>query len=229
MAILSRGASAPVPRVIGRAGAGLEGADWAVNEAVAAIGQEGELRTAALLHRALLSSERGPTVMHDLMLPKDGLKANIDHVVVSGRDVWLLDTKVWRPGFYWTLFGHTRSGLSLKKIGHMDKKTAWLAYQSIGELLRAYRVRAKVHRPVLVVWSSSRYGTPNLTWYKPFGARAIAGESLARFCRRMRQPAAQDIVSVLARLVVDRSFAPTGAAGPVMDGDIGSARTRLML
>lgn len=203
--------------MVGRAGAGLDNADWAVNKEVAAVGQGGELRTAAVLHNALLSGERGPTVMHDLMLPIRGVKANIDHVVISGRDVWLFDSKVWKPGVYWTFGGHTRRGFSLKKIGYMDKKTAAMAYRSIADLLSAYGVKANVHRPVLVVWSSSKYGKPNVAWYKPIGARPMAGESLQRFCRHMRRPASSDIVNTLARLVVDKSFAMAGTAQPELD------------
>ena len=216
MALTQRRYQSPAPRVVGRAGAGLADASWAVNETVATIGRNGELRTATELHRVLLANESGPTVMHDLMLPSQAIKANIDHVVVSGRDVWLLDTKVWAPGVYWTFRGHTRRGLSLKKLSYMDKKTNVLAYRAVSELLEAYNVRAHVHQPVLVVWSSANSRTPSLAWYKPVGARAIAGESLARFCRRMRKPAANDIVSTLARLVVDRSVA-AAHTGPALD------------
>lgn len=217
MALFSHSRTPLAPRMIGRAGAGLDNADWAANREVAAIGQGGELRTAAVLHQALLAGERGPTVMHDLMLPVRGVKANIDHVVVSGRDVWLFDSKVWKPGVYWTFGGHTRRGWSLKKIGYMDKKTAAMARQSITELLSAYGIRAKVHRTVLVVWSSSKHGKPNLVWYKPVGARPMAGESLQRFCRHMHRPASPDIVTALARLVVDRSLATADVAAPVLD------------
>jgi hypothetical protein len=188
-----------------------------VSADVAATGRDGELRTASELHGLLLASERGPTVMHDLMPPAKGVRGNIDHVVVSGSDVWLLDTKVWAPGSYWTFRGHTHRGWSRKKLDYLDKKTAEMAYRSITELLSAYKVSARVHRTVLVVWSSSRSGRPNLAWYKPVGARAMAGESLPRFCRRMRKPASPDIVAVLARLVVDRSLAPVGVPGAAPD------------
>jgi hypothetical protein len=206
------------PRVVGRAGASLAHATWAVNADVAATGRDGELRTAAELHRLLLAGERGPTVLHDLMLPVRGVKANIDHVIVSGRDVWLLDTKVWAPGVYWTFRGHTRRGWSWKKLDYLDKKTAEMARRSITELLLAYKVRAVVHRTVLVVWPSSKSGKPNLAWYKPFGAQAMPADALSRFCRRLRKPASPDIVATLARLVVDRSLASVSV--PVAAPDV---------
>ena len=205
------------PRVVGRAGAGLDNAGWAKNKEVAGIGQGGELRTAAVLNTVLLVGDDGPTVMHDLMLPVKGIRANIDHVVVSGRDVWLFDSKVWAPGTYWTFRGHTRRGFSLKRLGYMDKKTCAMAQESIASFLEAYGVRAKVHKAVLVVWPSRADGAPNLAWYRPVGARAIAGRSLARYCAKLRKPAAPDIVDSLARLVVDKSVATVGAPQAVLD------------
>ena len=36
-------------------------------------------------------------VLHDLRIPIPGFKANIDHAVVSGRSVLLIDSKMWKP------------------------------------------------------------------------------------------------------------------------------------
>lgn len=195
------------PRVVGRAGAGLDKAAWAKNKEVASIGRGGELRTASVLQAALVVGDDGPTVMNDLVLPLKGVRANIDHVVVSGRDVWLFDSKVWAPGTYWTFRGHTRRGLSLKRLDYMDKKTCAMARQSIAGFLVACGVKATVHKAVLVVWPSRDGRAPNLTWYRPVGARAIAGRSLARYCAKLRKPAANDVVDTLARLVTDKSVA----------------------
>jgi hypothetical protein len=191
------------PRVVGRAGAGLEDAAWAKNPDVAATGRSGELRTAEVLHRFLLADNNGPSILHDIILPVRQMRANIDHVVVSGRDVWLLDTKVWAPGTYWTVLGHTRRGL--RRIPWADKKTSLMAVQSISGFLAANNVRAKVHRPVLVVWPSNANKEPNITWYHANGARAIPAAKLARFCTRMRKPAAPEIVHVLARLATEKT------------------------
>lgn len=203
MAVFRREKAPLAPRVVGRAGMGLESAGWAASEGAAAAGRKGELRTASELHKLLLAGGSGPTVMHDLMLPVRGVRANIDHVVVSGRDVWLLDSKFWRPGTYWTFRHHTRRGW--EKFASGDKQTYLMAYESLTGLLAANNVRAKVHRPVLVVWSSSGHREPNLVWYRPKGAKTMAGGQLARFCQRARKPAAADIVWALARLATDKT------------------------
>ncbi|OOP59265.1 hypothetical protein BMF89_21285 [Arthrobacter sp. SRS-W-1-2016] len=39
-------------------------------------------------------------VLHDLRIPLPGFKANIDHAIVSGKSVLLIDSKMWKPGFY---------------------------------------------------------------------------------------------------------------------------------
>lgn len=91
--------------VVGRPGAGLSGSPaWAVNGQVVHIGRQGELRTASVLDAA--AQRHGFTVLHDLHIPLPGITANVDHVVVSGRRVLLIDAKVWRPGTYWTIAGH---------------------------------------------------------------------------------------------------------------------------
>ena len=96
--------------VIGIPGGGLVDASWAANEEVAEIGRRGELLTAAVLDR--LARPDGPTVLHDLLLPAaSGVRVNVDHVVVSGRRVVLVDSKCWQPGRYWTALGRTRRGL----------------------------------------------------------------------------------------------------------------------
>lgn len=204
---MTRRSDAPAaPRLVGVAGAGLENASWAANADVARVGQAGERRTAAVL-AALTSgryAETGPSVLHDLRIPialRDGGAPNIDHVVVSGRDVWLLDSKVWKPGRYWTLRGHTRRGF--ERIAWADKQTMVMARQAIAGRLYASGVLARVHRPILVVWSSSSAGAPRLAWYRPKGARAVSGEGgLERMMRSWRKPAHPGIVSVLSALVV---------------------------
>jgi len=101
---MTRARSAGV--VLGRPGSGLESAGWAVNGEVARIGRTGEVRTAALLD-SLAARPGGPAVLHDLRIP--GGSANVDHVVVTGSRVHVVDAKVWAPGVYWTWSGVTPS------------------------------------------------------------------------------------------------------------------------
>lgn len=111
-------------RAIAAPGAGLAGSPlWAANASIARIGRQGELRTAALIDAA--ARRYGFTVLHDLRVPIPGFSANADHIVVSGRQVLLLDTKVWRPGFYWTFDGASFRGFS--RFAPADKKTMKLA------------------------------------------------------------------------------------------------------
>ena len=72
---------------------GSEGLRWP------GVGRRAELRTAQVLDR-LASQPGGPTVLHDLAIPIPNISANIDHVVVSGRRVLIVDSKGWRPARY---------------------------------------------------------------------------------------------------------------------------------
>src|SRR5690606_3467832 len=120
--------AAPLPpgRVVGRAGFGLAVGDvsWAANDQVAAVGAAGEERTAIELGR-IAARPGGPTVLHDLAIPIPGFTANIDHALVFGHRVVLIDTKKWKPGFYWTVAGRTRRGL--EAVPHADRKTMVMA------------------------------------------------------------------------------------------------------
>ena len=155
--------------VLGTAGGGLRDAPWAVDGDVAAIGRRGEEKTAAILD-ALAASAGGPTVLHDLMIP--GYRANIDHVVVSGRNVTFVDSKVWKPGRYWRVRGTTRRGLA--RFPPADKRTMRLALSKVTPLLAG--LHAVIRPPLIVVWATG----PASFWFMPdrtfeaadFGARA---------------------------------------------------------
>lgn len=89
----------------GTAGGSLENADF-TSSAEAAAGRAGETAVGRALDQ--IAHKIGVTVLHALRIP--GAKTNIDHVVVSGNRNWLIDTKVWKPGTYLTLFGPTYRG-----------------------------------------------------------------------------------------------------------------------
>ncbi|WP_248581563.1 nuclease-related domain-containing protein [Nocardioides sp. InS609-2] len=211
------------PRIIGRAGAGLENAAWAVNADVARIGKAGELRSAAVLDQHALPHD-GVTVLHDLRIPIPGFTANIDHVVVVGSTVHLLDSKVWAPGTYWTLAGVTRRGW--KRVKHADKKTMEMAREALERYLAGRNVRAKFATPLLVVWPSSTRGSLSTRWMAPVGAKAIAGDQLASLAARRfkarglwgAKPAEPNLVHALAQLVtalpVHRPAATPGIGVP---------------
>ncbi|KAB1645447.1 NERD domain-containing protein [Pseudoclavibacter sp. CFCC 14310] len=183
-------------RVIGVPGGSLQHSEgWAANEDVARIGRTGELRTAEVLNR-LAMRPGGADVIHDCRIPIPGISANIDHIVVSGSDVWLIDSKVWKPGFYWTFRGVSRRGG--ERFPFADKKTLPMAEQAVRGFLRT---GARVHC-LLVVWPSNDHAVLRLGLYRPRGARAVAGPRFARHQTIRTKPGRQQITDRLAELVI---------------------------
>lgn len=194
--------SSPLPpgQVLGRPGGGLDTATWAKNDAVARVGKSGEVRTAAILD-ALAAKPGGPTVLHDLRIPIPGFTANIDHVVVSGHTVYLLDAKVWKPGFYWTARGRTRRGLS--RFPPAEKKTMPMAQRAVTGYLERHRVVAEIAHPLLVVWPSSGRSPMHLWAMVSPGAGVVTGARFAAKAHRFvgAKPADPAVVAILAQLV----------------------------
>jgi hypothetical protein len=189
--------------VIGHAGGSLTGAGttWAKNDAVARIGKTGEIRTAAILD-PLTRQLGGPTVLHDLLIPIPGYTANIDHVLISGRTVHIIDAKVWKPGTYWTVSGHTFRGLS--RFAPADKRTMPMAVQAIAQNLRDRRIGANIALPLLVVWPSSQ-ATPMRLWaMRSPGARVVTSAKFAAETLQLvgSKPADPAIVAALTGLVI---------------------------
>ncbi|MDB6425892.1 nuclease-related domain-containing protein [Curtobacterium sp. 20TX0008] len=166
------------------------------------VGAAGERRTAALLDR-VAAAENGPTVLHDLRIP--GARANLDHVVVSGADVWLLDTKVWRPGFYMTVFGNTwrLGGAGIARFAPGDKRTLPMAAKAIQAHLDAAGTRGRVRGSALVIWPSSTTPRSLRLWaYRPKEARALSEQGLRRLLRTTARPADPFVVSALVPLLI---------------------------
>ncbi|WIB65691.1 nuclease-related domain-containing protein [Curtobacterium sp. MCBD17_040] len=175
---------------------------WLADQGTAKVGAKGEQRTGQLLN-ALATTGDGPTVLHDLRIPIPGVKANIDHIVVSGSQVTIVDSKVWKPGFYWTLFGATRRGLEL--FPPADKQTMPMAVDAVRTYLRKQNLRGSVATPLLVVWSSQKSKpTSSLTFLHSPGARAVNGSVFAAAPARYvgGKPADEQIVRALAQLLL---------------------------
>lgn len=188
-------------QVFGRAGGGMDNATWAKNDAVARIGKSGEIRTAAVLD-VLARRPGGPTVMHDLKIPIPGISANIDHLVISGRTLYLIDAKVWKPGFYWTTGGTTRRGLA--RFAPADKKTMPMASAALARyLVPRTRGGVTVATPLLVVWPSSERSTTHLWAMSSPGANVIGSAKFTARAHRMvgTKPADPDLVQALLPLV----------------------------
>lgn len=181
--------------IYGRAATGLQDTSWAVNEAVARMGAKGEKKSEALLNRF------GETaaVMHDLRLPIPGFKANIDHIIVSGKRVLILDSKMWKPGFYWTFSGTNRRGR--EKVPHTAKDQGYIQRAVISHLAGT---GAEVGVPKLAVWPSREGQKLSLWLLRVPGAGVIAGTALAGVVGKFigRRPADDQIVKRLATLLV---------------------------
>lgn len=181
--------------VYGTAGAGLSDSSWlGAGNTTAAVGRRGEQRTEAILNR--LAGDTGITVLHDLTIP--GSKANIDHAVVAGDTITLIDSKVWKPGFYWTLGGKTRRGL--ERFEPADKRTLPFAQKRVGDLLAQRGIRHRFGTSLLVIWPSSNAGALQTLLLRTPESRAIPAGRLERAHFGHRSPD-QRIVGVLRTLI----------------------------
>ena len=173
--------------------------------AVARVGRQAELRTAQVLD-GLATRPAGPTVLHDLAIPIPNISANIDHVVVSGRRVLIIDSKGWRPARYWSLGSMAFRGW--RRFGHASGATPRMAVDGLTRYLKGRGVRARLVTPVVAVWPSSDRGQLSVALLGMDGCRVVRGARLAPAVRRSvgLRPADPDIVDALRRLL----NAPTG-------------------
>lgn len=193
-------------QILGVPGHGLQDAGWAKNQQVAAKGAVGEKLTAQVLDR--LATDGDATVMHDLRIPSSRYTANIDHVVVSGNRVLIVDSKLWKPGFVWTLGSKTRRGWD--RFEPAEKRTMTLAHDSLqGYLVSAGQVRFP--RPLVAVWPSRDQKMSMWAAHMP-GARLVLGTQLHRHLGGMNKPASPRVVANLSRLL-SVPPAPAVAAG----------------
>lgn len=178
--------------VYGTAAAGLRGKErWARNRAVARVGAAGEARTQRLLDEL----PGDVAVLHDVRVPIPGWSINVDHVVVSGLEVWLIDSKSWRPGRYVTIWGRTWRGW--RRFAHADGQTLTVAARRFSSMLPAGTV---LHTPVVVVHPSSP-GSVAIGWYRPKGAVAVDENGLRRLVRAWGRHAHSADPAIVSRLV----------------------------
>lgn len=182
----------------------------------ARIGRAGELATARVLG-GWAARPAGPTVLHDLGIPLPGVRANIDHVVVSGRRVQILDSKVWRAGLYWTvpgwLPGHGRSFRGWSRFSRVAGRAPQMAVSGLQRLFVARLGVAVVEMapPMLVVWPYQHEAKVRVGLLSPpDGVRVTAGRRLGRFRAGLSGSADPNVVAVLATLLPDRRGAGTG-------------------
>jgi len=168
----------------GKAGDSLRNNSGFTTKRLANVGLSGEVRTADILR--VIQDNRAASqrfsVVHDFMAPSDKYTANVDHLVIAGNKVIIIDSKVWSPGYYATIAGRTwvyrskgrsSKAKALEYFSPGDKKTIPMLVDVMGEYLGS---RALVVNPTMVVWSSRESGRPKLAFYRPGnGVEVVAG------------------------------------------------------
>ncbi|MFE6966806.1 nuclease-related domain-containing protein [Agromyces sp. NPDC057679] len=191
-------------RVYGTAGGSVQ-SGFAANADVAARGAEGERRTAKILD---ILARSGVTVLHDLNMPGTKYAANVDHVVVSGDTVTIIDSKVWQGNFYWTVGGATFRGLrrfkAKTKAGAVtfpaEKRTLPMARDLLAEHLGIPKSKIKT---ALIIWPTGPKPLSTLFFRPPGRPLIVHGPLLTGVVAGVlfgRSQADPRLVSKLARL-----------------------------
>jgi len=125
----------------------------------ASVGAKGEVLTARLLE-ATFAGDPDVAIFHDLRIPArpgEDMRANVDHVVLKGNRLLILDTKQWKPGFYW---GLKRCYRGFRRFKPGDARTVPMAVDRYQEALQGTRVTVRGH---LIIWPSTPTGRID-TW-----------------------------------------------------------------
>lgn len=167
-----------------------------------AAGRAGELLTAQVLN----SFHRNAAILHDLTVPHPNLSFNIDHAVVAGNRVLIVDSKLWAAGRYWTVGSACYRGWE-------RRHTPSHAVRIARELLDHHLPAATLVTPVVVLWSGAQTRRPLTVdtagrvrgvaaapreTARPFlhftypGARTVTGNKLHGIVKRFTRPGAPD-------------------------------------
>lgn len=205
--------------VYGTAGGSLtDGSSFTGNAEADAIGAAGEQRVAQHLNR--FARKYPIAVLHDLDIP--GTPANIDHAIVHGSRIWILDAKVWKPVRYRTVRGKAYRGgpawpMSLFVKGEpcdfADKQTMAMATDRLAPYLLQQGVHASLDHPLLVVCSSSARNARllNLRKLRVPGADCLAEDAaIARIEKIVKRSTGfdSDAVQAMRGLLRGRSAKP---------------------
>ncbi|GGG68082.1 hypothetical protein GCM10011374_35480 [Kocuria dechangensis] len=206
--------------IYGTAAVGLgAGANYVASEAARTAGARGERATAAVLNTFATRA----AVLHDLKVPGQK-RVNIDHAIVTGCTVIFIDSKNWKPGFYWSAGSTSFRGFFGRT--HTSQGVA-IAHDRWAKHLSPYK--AKVPTPLVAVWSDdqaktaaralARSSTPGriagaspTVWALSYpGAKAVPATALAGRIEKLLVNDTPDplIVAELCRYLT-RQPAPTG-------------------
>jgi hypothetical protein len=161
-------------QIYGKAGGSLSDNTWTHGSPIAKIGQKGERKLAEIINR--YARQTNIAVLHDLRLPSDKYTANIDHVIVDGNKVRVLDSKVWQNGIYFTAFKKcyriTDKAFFPKRFPSGEKHTMGLIVDTLNRYLSTRAHKYKIVKPCLVVMPSNPQSAPsNFRFYSPESAQ----------------------------------------------------------
>ncbi|HVT77883.1 MAG TPA: nuclease-related domain-containing protein [Acidimicrobiales bacterium] len=153
-------------------------------------GDVGEASTRRHLEAAF-GADSSVHVFHNLSVP--GAKADIDHAVLRGDTLVVVDSKHWKPGFYWTIAGKTFRGF--ERFPYADRRGTSMAVDHLRKLLPGVKVSG-----ITVVWSRGGRASLGLA-HDASGARFCPGPELGEALRkRFRGAATVPNVSALRLL-----------------------------
>ena len=160
-------------------------------------GRDGEIMTAAILD-PLAYSDRGPTVLHDVSVP--GYNAQVDHIVVSGNKVLLIDTKVWDTGTYlgWGSKTWRNVGKGWSSFPHANVKALDMGLNHLGPKLPGH---ARFLTPLVIVHPSNNERRTLLFVHNPGTRFVTAAQAETLVKARMSRPADRGIVDALRKWV----------------------------
>lgn len=171
-------------------------------------GARGEEMTNQMLERAY-REHHTVWVFHDLKMPGWG-KANVDHVIVQGTRVVVVDTKTWLPGLYFSFAGgvyrKTRKGFERFKPAEDIVLT-----RQCGELRSYLESTAKMRvdvRGMVAIWPSHPGA---LSFRRPLFSLRLPGR--AKFCH--------------GRTLTERVDVELRGSTPVVESELLTALERL--
>ena len=134
----------------------------------------GEKQTAKELASKLLS-EPDTHIFHDLRIPTLQ-KANIDHVIVRGKNIVVVDSKNWKPGFYWAIGSLGFRGF--RPFNSLTKRHVQAAVSYYQEKHKGHNVSG-----VIAVWTRKK--NAHYTFLTPgLGVKFVRGENLGAHIKK---------------------------------------------
>lgn len=173
---------------------------WAANSRVAEAGRLGEIEVGNALIDIVADTD-GAVALHDAAIPIPGFSANIDHLVVAGTDILLIDAKRWSPALYFSLGSRAYRGM-FHRCTFAEKKTMSTASRAIASF--AAEFEPTLITPLVVITSRSSRQRVNTTLLRMPGAAVVTLGQMRRRVRtftRRRGPADPALVAKLRTLL----------------------------